>query len=131
MQLSDPAVNKKSSVATHQNVGHIHSILFQYFVKIYDKAAFPFFTRGQFWPSGIVIACVCGSVCQCVCVCQSRACPHDNSSLIQATITKFRPQMQKHLVLGSYCFGEWSMLTFKAKFYFKVEFYPILSFSTP
>ena len=27
------------------------------------------FTRGQFWPSGIVIACVCGSVCPCVCVC--------------------------------------------------------------
>ena len=26
------------------------------------------FTRGQFWPSGIVIGCVCGSVCQCVCV---------------------------------------------------------------
>ena len=26
------------------------------------------FTRGQFWPSGIVIACVCGSVCPCVCV---------------------------------------------------------------
>ena len=27
-----------------------------------------FITRGQFWPSGIVIGCVCGSVCQCVCV---------------------------------------------------------------
>ena len=26
-------------------------------------------TRGQFWPSGIVITCVCGSVCVCVCVC--------------------------------------------------------------
>ena len=26
------------------------------------------FTRGQFWPSGIVIGCVCGSVCPCVCV---------------------------------------------------------------
>ena len=24
------------------------------------------FTRGQFWPSGIVIACVCGSVCVCI-----------------------------------------------------------------
>ena len=29
------------------------------------------FTRGQFWPSGIVIACVCGSVCPCVCVCSN------------------------------------------------------------
>ena len=32
-----------------------------------------FFTRGQFWPSGIVVACVCVSVCPCVrvsvCVC--------------------------------------------------------------
>ena len=27
------------------------------------------FTRGQFWPSGIVVACVC--VCVCVCVCLS------------------------------------------------------------
>ena len=27
------------------------------------------FTRGQFWPSGIVIACVCVSVCVSVCVC--------------------------------------------------------------
>ena len=26
------------------------------------------FTRGQFWPSGIVVACVCVSVCLCVCV---------------------------------------------------------------
>ena len=26
------------------------------------------FTRGQFWPSGIVIGCVCGSVCPCVCI---------------------------------------------------------------
>ena len=58
------------------------------------------FTRGQFWPSGIVIACVCGSVCPCVYVYQSRACPHDNSSLIQARITKFGPEMQNTLVLG-------------------------------
>ena len=27
------------------------------------------FTRGQFWPSGIVVACVC--VCECLSVCQS------------------------------------------------------------
>ena len=26
------------------------------------------FTRGQFWPSGIVVACVCLCVCPCVCV---------------------------------------------------------------
>ena len=56
------------------------------------------FTPGQFWPSGIVIGCVCGSVCSCVCVFQSRACPHDNSSLIQARIIKFGPEMQNTLV---------------------------------
>ena len=33
-----------------------------------------------------------------LCVCQSRACPHDNSSLIQARITKFGPEIQNTLV---------------------------------
>ena len=54
------------------------------------------FTRGQFWPSGIVVACVCVSVS--VCVCQSRACPHDNSPLVQARITRFGTKVQKTLV---------------------------------
>ena len=35
------------------------------------------FTRGQFWPLGIVVACVC------VCVYQSLACPHDNLSPVR------------------------------------------------
>ena len=34
------------------------------------------FTRGQFWPSGIVIACVCVCVCPCVCVCVSLCVNH-------------------------------------------------------
>ena len=37
------------------------------------------FTRGQCWPSGIVVACVCVSVRPPVC--QSRACPHDNCGI--------------------------------------------------
>ena len=45
------------------------------------------FTRCHFWPSGIVIACVCVSVH--VCVYQSLACLNDNSSAVQARITKF------------------------------------------
>ena len=53
------------------------------------------FTRGQFWPSGIVIACVC--VCVHVCVCQSvhqsLACPRDNSGPVQARINKFGPKV--------------------------------------
>ena len=47
------------------------------------------FTRGQFWPSGIVVACVCLSVCPSVR--QSRACPRNNSSPLSARITKFGP----------------------------------------
>ena len=54
------------------------------------------FTRGQFWHSGIVIACVC--VPACACVCQSLACSHDNSSAVQAGITKFGPEVQNTLV---------------------------------
>ena len=38
------------------------------------------FTRGQFWPSGIVVACVC--VCVRVSVRQSSACPRSNSSAV-------------------------------------------------
>ena len=62
------------------------------------------FTQGQFWPSGIVIACVsvcvsvCVWLCVCVSVCQSLACPHDNSGPVQARIAKFGPKMQKTLV---------------------------------
>ena len=56
------------------------------------------FTRGQFWPSGIVVACVCVYVCVCLCVRQSWACPSDNSSTVQAGITKFGPEKQNTLV---------------------------------
>ena len=58
------------------------------------------FTRGQFWPSGIVVAWVCVCVCLSVClsVCQSRVCPRDNSSPVRARITKFGAQMQNTLV---------------------------------
>ena len=82
------------------------------------------FTRGQFWPSGVVVACVCVSVCSCVhvCVCQSRACPHDNSPLVQVRITKFGTKVQKTLVKVPIVFGDdrtWpsrSSLTWKSNF---------------
>ena len=93
---------------------------------LWQGAAKVIFTRGQFWPSGIVIACVCGSVCPCVCMCvcvyQSRACPHDNSSPIQARITKFGPEMQNTLVWVPIVLGDdrpWSSrsnLTWKSNF---------------
>ena len=74
------------------------------------------FTRGQFWPSGIVVACVCS------CGRQSRACPHDNLWLVPARITKFEPDMQNILVKIPIVLGvawPWpsrSNLTWKSKF---------------
>ena len=68
--------------------------------------------------------CVCVSVCSCVrvCVCQSRACPHDNSPLVQARITKFGTKVQKTLVKVPIVLGDdrpWpsrSNLTWKSNF---------------
>ena len=37
-------------------------------VAAFKSLRFALFTRGQFWPSGVVVACVCVSVCMCVCV---------------------------------------------------------------
>ena len=77
-----------------------------------------FFTRGQFWPLDIVIACVC----VCVRVCVSIACPRDNSRPVQARIAKFGPKMQKTLVKVPIIFGgNWpwpsrSNLTSKSEF---------------
>ena len=62
------------------------------------------FTRGQFWPSGIVVACVC--VCVRVSDRQSSACPCNNSSTVQARITKFGPEMEKTLVKISIIFWD-------------------------
>ena len=70
--------------------------LFSWYIPI--PATKGVFTRGQFWPSGIVVACVCVCVSVCLSVCQSRVCPRDNSSLVQARITKFGAQMQNTLV---------------------------------
>ena len=82
------------------------------------------FTQGQFWPSGIVIACVCVCVRVCVCqsVCQSLACPRDNSGPVQARIAKFGPKMQKTLVKvpivlgGNWPWPSRSNLTSKSEF---------------
>ena len=37
-----------------------------YSLMMLRRGALLFFTRGQFWPSGIVVGCVCLSVCLCV-----------------------------------------------------------------
>ena len=82
-------------VGCKKTARHIHKLHFEII-----------FTRGQFWPSGIVVACVCVSVS----LCQSLACPRDNSRPVQARITKFGTQVYKTLVkipivLG----GDWSL----------------------
>ena len=70
-----------------------------------------------FWPTGIVIACVC--VCVCVSVCLSTfACPSDNSSHVPPTITWFGQKDAKHFAYGAYCFGGWLNINFQVKFNF-------------
>ena len=89
-----------------------------------QKNSLSHFYPRPLWPSGIVVACVCVSVCSCVrvSVCQSRACPHDNSPLVQARITKFGTKVQKTLVKVPIVFGDdrpWpsrSNLTWKSNF---------------
>ena len=61
----------------------------------------PVFTWRQFWPSGIVVACVCVSMC----VYQSPACPCDNSPLVHASITQFGVHVQKTLVKNPIVLG--------------------------
>ena len=78
--------------------------------------SFIFYPR-PVWPSGIVVACICVSVCVSMCVCLS-VCPsvcvcvnHElvcmitNDPCIQVTIIKFGPKVQKKLGSGSYCLG--------------------------
>ena len=83
-----------------------------------------FITRGQFWPSAIVIAHVCVSVSVSVCVYESLAGPHDNSSAVQARITKFDILIKMPFIGGGGGGGGgglWSTLNFKVKFNLKVE----------
>ena len=60
-----------------------------------------FFTRGELWPSGIVIACVC----LCVCVSVNFFCPDDNSPHVPATIIKFGPKNSTILLKVPIVFG--------------------------
>ena len=66
------------------------------------------FTFYLFWPTGIVIACVC--VCVCVSVCLSTfACPGDNSSHVPARITWFGQKDAKYFAKVPIVFGaDWA-----------------------
>ena len=66
--------------------------------------------------------CVCVCLSVCLSVCQSRVCPRDNSSPVQARIAKFRAQMQNTLVKvpivlwGDRPWPSMSNLTWKSNF---------------
>ena len=62
--------------------------------QMFIKHAFEFrcdviFTGSQFWPWGIVVACICPSVSPSMI--RHQLCPCDNSLPVQARITKFGP----------------------------------------
>ena len=52
----------------------------------------------HFYPRPVLASGYCRCLCLCVCVYQSLACPDDNSSPVQARITKFGPEKQNTLV---------------------------------
>ena len=54
------------SIAKIHHVRHV--VLVSSILASWRSRISPIFTRGQFWPSGIVVACVCLCVCPCVCV---------------------------------------------------------------
>ena len=90
-----------------ENLSHVHwSIITHFYPR--PVLAFGYCHRLRLWV--------------CVCVYQSRACPHDNSSPIQARITKFRQEMQNTLVWVPIILGDdwpWSSrsnLTWKSNF---------------
>ena len=71
---------------------------------------------------GLRVLSLPASVCVCLSVCQSLACPRDNSGPVQARIAKFGPKMQKTLVkvpIVLWTDRPWpsrSNLTWKSKF---------------
>ena len=85
----------------------------------------------SFYPRPVLASGYCRCLCLCVCVYQSLACPDDNSSPVQARITKFGPEKQNTLVKFPIVLGGQLTLTFKVKFNFKLKIDPILSLSKP
>ena len=77
-----------------------------------------FFTRDQFWPSSIVVACVCVSVCPCINHGLVRAITHHSFKLASPNLE----YMLKRPWLRTYGFWGSSTLTFKVKFNLKLNF---------
>ena len=84
------------------------------------------FYRGQFWPSGIVVVCVCLCLRPPVCVC--------GNHVLVCAITH-HPFKLGSTNLYHRCKRPWGLLTltltltFKVKFNFKIKICPILSLS--
>ena len=85
----------------------------------------------HFYPRPVLASGYYCCLCLCVCMYQSLACPHDNSSPVQARITKFGPEKQNTLVkipivLG----GNWPWPS-RSNLTSKLKIDPILSLSKP
>ena len=63
-----------------------------------EHISMKFQMKSIFYPRPVLASGYCRCLCLCVCVYQSLACPHDNSSPVQARITKFGPEKQSTLV---------------------------------
>ena len=55
-----------------------------------------------------VCLCLCVRVCVRPCVCQSRACPHDNSSSMQARIIEFGQRLKTPWLRSLLLWGRWN-----------------------
>ena len=92
------------------------------FIAELQKALFS--DKLHFYPRPVLAFGYCHRLrlCVCPCVCQSLACPRDNSGPVQARIAKFGPKMQKTLVKvpivlgGNWPWPSRSNLTSKSEF---------------
>ena len=73
--------------------------------------------------------CRCLRLCVRQSVCQSLACPRDNSGPVEAIITKFGPKVQNTLVKASIVLGANRLWPSRSNSTLKVKIYPILSLS--
>ena len=73
------------------------------------------FIRDQFWPSCIVLTCICPPMC----ACQPRPCPRCNLLPVQSRFTKLGTVQTPWL--RSYCLGGWLTMTLKVHWNLKIK----------